>query len=89
MVKRWLHNDQKKFSELELERMKEVLSNSKTLHTVYSMRQELTTLWQRSTANKEQLVRQLEDWCHRAEASGIIALRDFSLRLRRYQLARA
>jgi stearoyl-CoA desaturase (delta-9 desaturase) len=53
------------------------------------MRQELTTLWQRSTANKEQLVRQLEDWCHRAEASGIIALRDFSLRLRRYQLARA
>jgi stearoyl-CoA desaturase (delta-9 desaturase) len=89
MVKRWLHNDQKKFSDLELERMKEVLSNSKTLHTVYSMRQELTTLWQRSTANKEQLVRQLEDWCHRAEASGIIALRDFSLRLRRYQLARA
>ena len=89
MVKRWLHNDQKKFSELESERMKEVLSNSKTLHTVYSMRQELTTLWQRSTANKEQLVRQLEDWCHRAEASGIVALRDFSQRLRRYQLARA
>jgi stearoyl-CoA desaturase (Delta-9 desaturase) len=89
MVKRWLHNDEKKLSALEIERMKEVLSNSKTLHTVYSMRQELTMLWQRSTANKEQLVRQLEDWCHRAEASGIIALRDFSLRLRRYQLARA
>ncbi|HXD52221.1 MAG TPA: transposase, partial [Burkholderiales bacterium] len=89
MVKRWLANDEKKFSALELERMKEVLSNSKTLHTVYSMRQELTSLWQRSTANKDELVRQLEDWCHRAEASGIIALRDFSLRLRRYQLARA
>ena len=89
MVKRWLHSDEKKLSAVELERMKEVLSNSKTLHTVYSMRQELTTLWQRSTANKEQLVRQLEDWCHRAEASGIIALRDFSLRLRRYQLAHA
>jgi stearoyl-CoA desaturase (Delta-9 desaturase) len=89
MVKRWLQNDEKKLSALELERMKEVLSNSKTLHTVYSMRQELTSLWQRSTANKDELVRQLEDWCHRAEASGIIALRDFSLRLRRYQLARA
>ena len=45
-------------------------------------------LWQRSTANKEQLVRQLEDWCRRAEASGIIALRDFSRRLRCYALAR-
>jgi len=89
MVKRWLQNDEKKLSALELERMKEVLSNSQTLHTVYSMRQELTSLWQRSTANKDELVRQLEDWCHRAEASGIIALRDFSLRLRRYQLARA
>jgi stearoyl-CoA desaturase (delta-9 desaturase) len=89
MVKRWLHNDEKKLSALELERMKEVLSNSATLHTVYSMRQELTSLWQRSTANKDELVRQLEDWCHRAEASGITALRDFSLRLRRYQLARA
>ncbi len=88
-VKRWLQSDEKKLTAQEFERMKEVLSNSKTLHTVYSMRQDLTTLWQRSTANKEELVRQLEDWCHRAEASGIIALRDFSLRLRRYQLARA
>ncbi|MCE9642344.1 MAG: fatty acid desaturase [Betaproteobacteria bacterium] len=88
MVKRWLQNDEQKLSALERERMKEVLSNSKTLHTVYSMRQELTSLWQRSTANKDELVRQLEDWCHRAEASGIVALQDFSKRLRRYQLAR-
>ena len=89
MVKRWLQDDEKKFSPLEIERMKEVLSNSQTLHTVYSMRQELTALWQRSTASKEQLVHQLEDWCHRAEASGIAALREFSLRLRRYELAPA
>ena len=88
MVKRWLQNDEQKLTALERERMKEVLSNSKTLHTVYSMRQELTSLWQRSTATKDELVHQLEDWCHRAEASGIVALQDFSKRLRRYQLAR-
>ena len=87
MVKRWLHNDEEKMSAGERERMNEVLSNSKTLHTVYSMRQELTALWRRSTATKEQLVHELEDWCHRAEASGIVALRDFSRILRRYQLA--
>lgn len=87
MVKRWLHSDEQKLTALERERMKEVLSNSKTLHTVYSMRRELTTLWQRSTANKDELVRQLDDWCHRAEASGIVALHDFSKHLRRYQLA--
>ena len=89
MVKRWLQSDEQKLSVIDRERMKEVLSNSKTLHTVYSMRQELTALWQRSTATKEQLVHQLEDWCHRAEASGIVALHDFSRHLRRYQLARA
>jgi stearoyl-CoA desaturase (Delta-9 desaturase) len=26
----------------------------------------------------------LQDWCHRAEQSGIKALQDFALRLRRY-----
>ena len=87
MVKRWLQNDAQKMSAGERERMNEVLSNSKTLHTVCSMRQELTALWQRSTATKEQLVHELEDWCHRAEASGIVALRDFSRLLRRYQLS--
>ena len=53
----------------------------------HSMRLDLTALWQRSSSTKEQLVRQLEDWCQRAETSGIAALRDFSRHLRRYQLA--
>ena len=40
------------------------------LQTMHAMGRELTTLWERSTASKEQLVRRLQDWCHRAEASG-------------------
>jgi stearoyl-CoA desaturase (delta-9 desaturase) len=31
---------------------------------------------------RDELVVQLQDWCQRAEASGIKALADFSLRLR-------
>jgi stearoyl-CoA desaturase (Delta-9 desaturase) len=89
LFKRWLHSDEQRLSALELERMREALSNSRVLDTVNSMRQELTALWQRSSASKEQLVRQLEDWCHRAETSGIIALQDFSRRLRCYELAPA
>jgi len=89
MVKRWLHIDEQKLSAPERERMREVLSNSKVLDTVCSMRRELIALWQRSTATKEQLVHELEDWCHRAEVSGIVALQDFSRRLRRYLLGRA
>ena len=88
-VRRLLDSDARKLSEFDRERVKEMLSNSKKLETVYSMREELTALWQRSSATKEQLVHELEDWCRRAEASGIDALQEFSRRLRRYQLARS
>ena len=83
-MKRWLHLDAKFVPEQEKAKLDEVLSTSKVLTTVYSMRQELAMLWQRSTANKEQLLSQLEDWCHRAEKSDIAPLRDFSRTLRCY-----
>ena len=83
-MKRWLHLDAKLVPEQEKARLDEVLSTSKVLTTVYSMRQELAMLWQRSTVNKEQLLSQLEDWCHRAEKSDIAPLRDFSRTLRCY-----
>jgi stearoyl-CoA desaturase (delta-9 desaturase) len=83
-MKRWLHLDAKFVPEQEKAKLDEVLSTSRILATVYSMRQELAMLWQRSTANKEQLVSQLEDWCRRAEKSDIAPLRDFSRTLRCY-----
>ncbi len=54
------------------------------LQTMHAMRRELMALWERSTASKEQLVRRLQDWCWRAEASGIQPLVEFSKRLRCY-----
>jgi stearoyl-CoA desaturase (delta-9 desaturase) len=83
-LKRWLHIDARALPTTEQARMKEVLSKSTVLSTVYTMRQELSVLWQRSSASKEQLVSHLEDWCRRAEASGIAALQDFSRQLRCY-----
>ncbi len=71
-------------SEREKAHMAEVLKNTKSLATVVSMRDELTALWSRSNATKEQLLRQLQEWCQRAEASGIAPLQEFSLRLRSY-----
>jgi stearoyl-CoA desaturase (delta-9 desaturase) len=83
-VKRMLHVDAGALLASERAKVDEAISKSRVLATVYTMRQELAALWQRSSASKEQLVRQLEDWCARAETSGIIALQDFSRRLRRY-----
>jgi len=83
-IKRWLHIDTNTLAANEREQRERVLKQSNTLATVYTMRDELAALWQRSTASKEQLVHQLEDWCRRAEASKIEALQAFSRRLRCY-----
>jgi stearoyl-CoA desaturase (delta-9 desaturase) len=60
------------------------LQQSATLEKVYAFKKELAGLWNRSTASKEELVVRLEDWCKRAEASGIEALQQFSRRIRAY-----
>jgi stearoyl-CoA desaturase (Delta-9 desaturase) len=83
-LQRWLHRDEKSLCETERADLNKGLSKSRALHTVYSMRSELVSLWDRSSASREQLVRQLQDWCHRAEASGIRHLEEFSRRLRCY-----
>jgi stearoyl-CoA desaturase (delta-9 desaturase) len=54
---------------------------AKVVHTAYTMRQELSQLWKRSSASTDQLLRQLRDWRERAESSGIAALHEFSRRL--------
>ena len=83
-LKRWLRIDKAALPAAEQEQRALAIRCSNTLGTVYTMRDELAQLWQRSTASKEQLVKQLEDWCGRAEASGIEALEQFSRRLRCY-----
>lgn len=62
----------------------ELLAGSEVLKTVYAMRQELSKLWERSAASREHLLAELEDWCHRAEQSGIRELQAFSSRLKSY-----
>jgi len=83
-VKHWLHLDASELQDQEKAKLTEVLSKSQALTTVYAMRQELVALWARSTASKEQLVQQLQDWCQRAESSNIDSLQQFSRKLRCY-----
>ena len=83
-LKRWLHADAGDIPEQERSRLSEAVKSSRVLATVHTMREELEQIWARSSASRDQLVRQLEDWCRRAEASGIDALEQFSRRLRCY-----
>ncbi len=80
----WFHADQAKLPEVDRARLASTLEHSKALSTLYAMRQELTALWDRSNDSREQLLARLQDWCHRADASGIVPLQNFSRRLRSY-----
>jgi stearoyl-CoA desaturase (delta-9 desaturase) len=62
----------------------ELFEHSKALETMHQMRVELGAIWERSHATRDQLLQQLQDWCARAEKSGIKSLEEFSMRLRSY-----
>ena len=83
-LKHWLHHDETTLPEVERIKLAAVLPRSHALQTVYTMRRDLMALWARSTVPREHLVHQLQDWCQRAEASGIRPLMEFSQRLRCY-----
>jgi stearoyl-CoA desaturase (delta-9 desaturase) len=85
-IKRALNQDASELKDADRARLKQVLDTNAVLAKLYAMRQELMALWERSSASSEQLLKDLQDWCKRAEESGIRALEEFSLRLRSYAL---
>jgi len=88
-IKRALNKDASELKDADRARLKQVLDTNAVLAKLYAMRQELMALWERSSASSEQLLQDLQDWCKRAEESGIRALEEFSLRLRSYALVPA
>ena len=73
-----------KLEQSQKQQLIELFQHSKALETMHQMRVELGAIWERSHSTRDQLLQQLQDWCARAEASGIKSLQDFSLRLRSY-----
>lgn len=65
----------------------DVSASNKVVATLYQMKRSLLSLWEGASGTPEQLVHQLQDWCHRAEESGIRALQEFSFRLKAYAVA--
>jgi len=65
------------------------LAQSRTLAVVYEFREQLQQIFAERSATPERLLTQLQEWCRRAEATGIAALEDFAQSLRCYTLAEA
>ncbi len=82
--KKLLQREPAKLEAPQKQQLTELFAHSKVLQTMHEMRVELSAIWERSHFSADQLLQQLQDWCVRAEASGIKALQEFSLRLRSY-----
>ncbi|MCM2296849.1 fatty acid desaturase [Rhodoferax sp.] len=78
----WLHRDTEKVPAAEAVHLAVVRAASPVLDKMVLMREELRQLWLNRSHTREQLAADLQAWCQRAEASGIAALQEFSLRLR-------
>ncbi|MBN9409504.1 MAG: fatty acid desaturase [Burkholderiales bacterium] len=81
-AKRWLHRDEDKVPAAARPHLARARAEHPVLDKMHAMREELRQMWQSTTRSREQLAADLQAWCHRAEESGIAALRDFSMKLR-------
>jgi stearoyl-CoA desaturase (delta-9 desaturase) len=83
-ARKLLQREPAKLEAPQKQQLVELFQHSKALETMHQMRVELAAIWERSHSTRDQLLQQLQDWCARAEASGIKSLQEFSLRLRSY-----
>jgi stearoyl-CoA desaturase (delta-9 desaturase) len=81
-AQRWMHRDADKVPAAMASHLALARAASPVLDKMVIMREELRQLWLNRSHTREQLATDLQAWCHRAEASGIAALQEFSLRLR-------
>ena len=81
-VRRWVHRDEAQMPTGMAKEVQQTLASLPQLDKLIAMREELRALWTRTNVSAEQLVHDLQEWCHRAESSGIAALQEFSRKLR-------
>jgi stearoyl-CoA desaturase (delta-9 desaturase) len=87
VARRWLHRDDEKVPAVLRPQLALARAEHPVLDKMYAMREELRQLWSSRTHTREQLAKDLQAWCKRAEDSGIAALKEFSYTLRAVRLS--
>ncbi len=81
-AKRWMHRDEEKVPAAAAPQLAQARAVSPVLDKMVTMREELRQMWLNTSVSRDQLAKDLQAWCQRAEESGITALREFSMQLR-------
>ena len=88
-VRKLMIRDEMMMSDDAKRRLQDALQINHSLMVVYQFRLQLQELWNQKTANPENLLQSLQEWCRQAEATGIQALQEFAENLRGYTLQTA
>lgn len=81
-LKQLLIKDNELLTKEEEHMRQRIIKNSPLFNKILGLREDLTTLWQRSNLSREELLAALQNWCKKAETSGINPLKHFSLNLK-------
>jgi stearoyl-CoA desaturase (delta-9 desaturase) len=88
-LRKALANGGRWLDERSRERLQEIVQQRPRLATVCDFRARLAAVLERGNGTGETMLKNLQDWCHEAEATGIRALQEFAARLRGYALTPA
>ncbi|HUR88132.1 MAG TPA: fatty acid desaturase [Ramlibacter sp.] len=81
-AKRWMHRDEDRVPATVRPQIAQARAAHPALDKMLAMREELRQMWLNTSQSREQLALDLQAWCRRAEESGIVALQQFSMKLR-------
>ncbi|MRD46186.1 fatty acid desaturase [Caenimonas koreensis] len=79
---RWMHRDDDRVPAAARPQLAQARAAYPVLDKMVTMREELRQMWLNTSQSREQLALDLQAWCRRAEESGIVALQQFSRKLR-------
>jgi stearoyl-CoA desaturase (delta-9 desaturase) len=82
-LRKWLIREDLALDDTQQEAVEEALSSNQALRAVVEFKDQLKALMQPSVQESARLAR-LQEWCAKAEATGIESLREFAMRLRGY-----
>lgn len=88
-LKNSLIRDDSLVCESDRKNLDQFLANTKQLQIAYNLRRDLQNIWAKTTATQKELIDALQDWCKKAESTGIKYLQDFGTYIQSYTLVSA
>ncbi len=66
------------------QQLSQLVEENEMMETIYDMKMQLLQVWKKRTSSRDELLAAMQDWCKKAEESGIRVLEEFAQSLKQY-----